>query len=76
MAAGEMAIIDRTYLTNPGDWEMVVMNMRNNLDKLTSNTIQMYKEQSMAKLKTRCRDKFGFMMRGKCTIEDPDIRLV
>ena len=30
MTSGEMAIIARTYLTNPGDWEQVVMNMRNN----------------------------------------------
>ena len=70
----ELSIIARTYLTDPADWEQVVLNMQANYDKRDARTRDLYQTLSVSKLKARCTDKFGLLLRGKCVVEDPDVK--
>lgn len=67
-------MILRTCLTDPGDWEQVVMNIKANLDNLPLSTQQLYQERCMAKLKARCRDKYSLLIKQKNDMQDPELR--
>ena len=68
----KLSIIARTHLINPADWAQVVLTMQANYDKLDTSTQDVYHTLSVSKLKVRCRDKFGLLLRGKCVVEDLD----
>lgn len=69
----EISMILRTCLTDPGDWEQVVLNIKANIENLPESTRQMYLEKPLGKLKSRCRDKYSLLLKGKHEVQDPEL---
>lgn len=67
-------MILRTYLTDPGDWDQVVLNIKANIENLPGPTRTLYETRTPAKLRARCRDKFSMLLKGKNKFNDPDLQ--